>query len=150
MELLTLVAAVITVTGTCFGIVRWVWRRSKSPEMVQPHTGLPFWDVTVTCSDQTSESVALARLTVVGETNVEAAHRARQLVEEWNQVSLGFEVLTGKTIPKDDEGKPLNIVRPELLPQSDGDQVPLTVIPVKRQLPGFPGFSLIKRVFRRD
>lgn len=101
-------------------------------------------------SVESPEEVTVARLTVVGKTNVEAAHRAKQLVEEWNQVSLGFEVFTGKTTPNDDEGKSLSIIRSEYLPQSDGHQVLLTMVPVKRELPGFPGFSFLKRVLRRD
>ena len=86
---------------------------------------------------------------MAGETGEEAGYRAKQLVEQWNQVSLGFEILSGKTIPNDDEGKPLSIIRPDLLPQLDGDSRALTASMAKREPPEFPGVAFFKKLFRR-
>ena len=149
LEILSIAAAVITVSGFCIATARWIQRRKRSPEIVQPHTGLPYWDVAIVYSEGTSEETTVARLSVVGETREEAGHRAKQLVQQWNQVSLGFEILSGKTIPDDDEGKPISIIRPDLLPQSDGDSVPITAFMVKREPPSFPGLSSLRRLFLR-
>lgn len=149
LEILSVVAAVITIGGSCVVTVRWVRLRLKSPAVVQAYTNIPLWDVAIISEEDTSAEIVVARLTVAGETGEEAGYRAKQLVEQWNQVSLGFEILSGKTIPNDDEGKPLSIIRPDLLPQLDGDSRALTASMAKREPPEFPGVAFFKKLFRR-
>lgn len=146
LEILSGLAALITLIGTSIAIIRWLEKRKKSSDICQPHTGIPYWDVTIIYDDETPNENVVARLTVVGATKEEASHKAKQLVEQWQQVSLGLEILSGKTIPNDDEGKPLSIIRPDLLPQFDGDSKALTVSLAKREPPGFPGVAFFRKL----
>ena len=149
IEILSVVATVITIGSFCVMTVRWFRLRLNSPAFVQAYTKIPLWDIAFVSKEDTPSEIVVARLTVAGETGIEAGYRAKQLVEQWNQVSHGFEILSGKTIPNDDEGKPLGIIRPDLLPQFDGDSRAITASMSKRESHEFPGVVLCKKLFRK-
>lgn len=126
IQIIFFLAAVATIIGTIFGVARFM--SAKSPLVrLTDNSGVPLWDATIDIESEDGIVTTLARLTVSGRTKEEAVHRAGFLLRQWNQISHGFDLPLGQSLPKDDEGKPLVIIREDLLPQSDGDQLLISV-----------------------
>ena len=125
-QIIILIAALATIIGTVVGIARS--RIAKKPPIsLTDNSGVPLWDATIDIESENGKVTTLARLTVSGRTKEEAVHRAGFLLMQWNQIKHGFEWPLDQSLPKDDEGKSLVIIREDLLPQNDGDQLPITV-----------------------
>lgn len=125
-------AGVATIVSTIIMVASYR-RRSKTGPRKRTSAGIPLWDAVINRSRENGESVVIARLTASGQTSSEAGHRAAYLLREWNQMRLGFEFPLEGPKPMDDEDKPIVIVREDLLPDSHGSEVSVTV-EVKRRV----------------
>jgi len=131
IELITIIGTILGIIAIIVKFVIWLRSRisSKKHKATNDHE---IWDVEIFKSLPDNSKTIVARLAVKAKSLEEARDRAGYLVTQWGEIRLGFAFPPGQEIPTDDEGKPIGIVRPDLLPEVDDQTVDLTVTGAKR------------------
>ena len=104
------------------GIVKFTSRSKKNirkRKLIKLARHFKIWDVEIN-RELNDRETTVARLIVKAKTLEETKDRALYLIMEWNQIKLGFSWPMNQTLPYDDESKPIEIIKPELLPQKYG------------------------------
>ena len=123
-------AALTAIATALIKLILWIKKKTLSNKKITANE-TDLWDVTIYNSG--GDSTVIARLTVKANSNEEAVYRARFLVEEWNQIKLGFAFPLGQNLPVDDEANEIRFVRSDLLPQADGERLSLSADAKKRK-----------------